>query len=144
MTVKVCVGGTFNVIHDGHLALLSRAFDEGDEVYVGLTSNALASRNKTVPVRDYHTRLKNLMNLFARLSKGKHFHIFQLDDELGPAIREDYDVIVVSGETLAGAERINKARKENGLKPLRIVVIDFVLGPDGEKISSTKIIKGKS
>ena len=143
MLVKVCLGGTFNVIHDGHLALLSRAFAEGDELFVGLTSDAMATKRRSIPVQDYDTRLKNLTEALSKLCKGKRFWIFQIDDELGPAIRENYDVIVVSEETLAGAEKINRARTANGLKPLRIKVIDMVLA-QGTPISSTRIIRGQN
>ena len=143
MTVKVCLGGTFNVIHEGHLALLARAFAEGDEVYVGLTSDIMAARRKNVPVQDYGTRLKNLTEALSRLSKGKRFRIFQLDDGIGPAARDNYDVIVVSKETKKGAEKINRLRTRGGLRPLKIAVIDMVL-VKGKPISSTRIIRGQS
>jgi len=142
MPVKVCLGGTFNVIHAGHLALLSRAFSEGDELHVGLTSDNMAAGKRNVPVQDYDTRLKNLTEALSKLCKGKRFWIFQIDDELGPAAREDFDVIVVSEETLKGAERINKMRLADGLKPLNVVIIDMVL-VQGEPISSTRIIRGQ-
>ncbi len=43
---RVAVAGTFDVLHDGHLALLRRAFEVGDEVVVGITSDEMASRNR--------------------------------------------------------------------------------------------------
>lgn len=140
MPVKVCLGGTFNVIHEGHIALLSRAFAEGDEIYVGLTSDTMARAHRSVPVQGYDTRLKNLTEALSKLSKGKPFHVFQIDDEFGPAARENYDVIVVSEETLKGAERVNIFRAAGGLKPLKIVVVDMVLA-QGKPISSTRILR---
>jgi len=143
MPTKVCLGGTFNVIHRGHLALFKRAFEEGDEVFVGLTSDSMAAERRSVPVQDYNTRLKNLSEALSRLCNGKRFWIFRIDDDLGPAVRENYDVIVVSAETVKGAESVNRAREAGGLKPLRISAVDIVLGPDGKKVSSTRIIQGK-
>ena len=141
MPVKVCLGGTFNVIHEGHIALLSRAFSEGDEIFVGLTSNAMAVAKRAVPVNDYLVRLTNLSETLGTLAGEKPFHIFRLDDEMGPAARENFDAIVVSAETLAGAKKINAARLSHGLKPLRIIKIDMVLGQDGKRISSTQILR---
>lgn len=141
MPVKVCLGGTFNVIHQGHKALLSRAFSEGDELFVGLTSDSMARSARNVPVKEYRIRLAGLTDALTEAAGRKPFHIFRLDDEMGPAARENYDVIVVSAETLAGAEKINAARVSHGLKPLRIVVIAMVLDTFGRKISSTGIIR---
>ncbi len=141
--MRVCVGGTFNVIHDGHIALLKRAFSEGDELFVGLTSDEMATGKRAVPVQDYETRQKNLVTALSRLSGGKRFSIFMIGDELGPAATEDFDTIVVSKDTEPGAIRINKARESRGLRPLRIVRISMVLARDGEPISSTRILRGQ-
>ncbi len=140
---KVCIGGTFNVIHDGHLALISRAFSEGGELHVGLTSDSMATGKRSVPVRDYELRLKNLAETLDRLSGGKRYHIFKIEDELGPAATGDFDAIVVSADTEPGALRINRARQSRGLKPLRVVVVSMVLATDGEPISSTRVLRGQ-
>ncbi|RLF40505.1 MAG: phosphopantetheine adenylyltransferase, partial [Thermoplasmata archaeon] len=39
--MKVCVGGTFDILHEGHIALFERAFETGGEVVVGLSSDSL-------------------------------------------------------------------------------------------------------
>lgn len=46
------VAGTFSVLHDGHRALIAKAFEVGDEVLVGITSDAMAAsvRASTVPL----------------------------------------------------------------------------------------------
>ncbi|MCK5038653.1 MAG: adenylyltransferase/cytidyltransferase family protein, partial [Thermoplasmata archaeon] len=36
---KVAVAGTFNVFHKGHRQLLARAFEIGDYIHIGLTSD---------------------------------------------------------------------------------------------------------
>jgi pantetheine-phosphate adenylyltransferase len=141
--MRVCVGGTFNVIHDGHIALLKKAFSLGGELFVGLTSDMMATGKRAVPVQDYETREKNLTLALSRLSGGKRFSIFMIGDELGPAATEDFDMIVVSKDTEPGALRINKAREARGLRPLRIVRIPMVLARDGEPISSTRILRGQ-
>ena len=42
----VAVAGTFDVLHDGHKALLKRAFEVGNRVYVGITSDRMASEGR--------------------------------------------------------------------------------------------------
>jgi len=38
----VAMGGTFDIIHNGHLALLEKAFTISDDVIIGLTGDELA------------------------------------------------------------------------------------------------------
>jgi len=141
--MKVCVGGTFNVIHDGHIALLKRAFAEGKELHVGLTSDSMATGRRAVPVQGYETRLARLTETMRGICGGKKFSVFRIDDELGPAATGDFDAIVVSADTEPGALRINRARQSRGLRPLRIVKIPMALARDGEPISSTRILRGQ-
>ena len=140
---KVCLGGTFNVIHDGHLALLRKAIELGDEIYIGLTSDKMASRSRKVPLQDYNTRLQNLENTLDQMAGNKKIFIFPLDDPMGRAASGNFDFIVVSQETVRGAEKINEVRGRSGLKPLEIVVIDMVLAHDGNPISASRIIRGQ-
>jgi pantetheine-phosphate adenylyltransferase len=141
MAVKVCLGGTFNVIHEGHEALIRRACQEGDEIFIGLTSDAMARKSRSVKVAPYQTRLQNMAEAIERICPEKDFDIRQLNDEMGPAATGDYDVIVVSEETLKGAEKINTARARLDLKPLKIAVVKMVKGKNGDKISATGILK---
>ena len=140
---RVCLGGTFNVIHDGHLALLNKAFEEGDEIYIGLTTDMMASRSRKVPLQDYETRLQSLNNTLGQIAGNKPFFVFPLDDPMGRAANGNFEVIIVSQETVRGAEKINEVRVRNGLKLLEIVVIDMVLANDGTPISSSRVVQGK-
>ena len=42
----VATGGTFDEIHDGHLALISKAFEVGKKVIIGVTSDEFAAKTK--------------------------------------------------------------------------------------------------
>jgi pantetheine-phosphate adenylyltransferase len=140
---KVCVGGTFNVIHGGHLALLKKAFESGDEIFIGLTSDAMAKQGRNVPVRTYASRKKSLLAALNKLPYKRKFHIIRLDDKYGPAVVGDYDTILVSRFTRNAAEKINRKRKENGLRPLEILEIELVMAEDGKPITSTRVISGE-
>ncbi|UCE74972.1 MAG: inosine/xanthosine triphosphatase [Methanomassiliicoccales archaeon] len=140
--MKVCLGGTFNILHKGHELLFERAFEDDNQVYIGLTSDELGRKNKGVEIDDYDARKKTLESFLRGKGWEGRFTIVTLDDELGPAVRDDYDAIVVSDETRSGAEAINYERKKDSLKPLEILSIKMAYAENGEVISATKIKKG--
>ena len=144
--MNVALGGTFDPVHDGHHALFERAFSLGD-VTVGLTSDTLAPKTRAVdrPVRDYKTRKANLTGELEPLAAAdsREFEIRTLREPTGIATEPGFEAIVVSPETVDGAEQINEQRREAGREPLRIEVVDHVMAADGERISSTRVLNGE-
>jgi len=136
---KVVVGGTFDILHDGHKALLRKAFSLG-EVTIGLTSNIWAENIKKRKVKNFKPRKKELEDFAGREFKVKP-KIVKIEDKFGPTLKEDFDYIVVSPETYPGAVLINLKRKKIKKKLIKIVKIEFVLDEDGKPISATKIFK---
>jgi len=141
--LKVCLGGTFNTLHKGHEALLARAFGLGDFVLIGLVSDGFAGTFKGRPIQPYEERERALRQ-HIETNHHSNFDIRPLDDAVGPAGNGDYDAIVVSRDTLPGAENINRVRAANGLKELDVVVIDMVLADDGSPISATRVEAGET
>lgn len=139
MTVSA-VAGTFDVIHDGHVALISRAFEVGDRVLVGITSDGMASagRSEYLPL---DVRLPALVRCLDRF--GKEYSIFTIDDIYGPSEMDSVDVLVVSEETLENGRRLNARRAEKGLPPMELSVVPLVMSDDGSKISSSAILAGR-
>jgi len=142
---RVAVGGTFDPIHDGHIALLRRActLGEGGDVVIGLTSDEMARESRTRNVRDFETREKNLRAIVLRCFGIKDAHVTKIIDQCGPSIYEDFDFIVVSPETLPMAEKINRLRGKKNLKPMQISEIEYQLAQDQVRISSTRVSEGK-
>lgn len=140
-TMKVAVGGTFQVLHRGHRKLLEKAFSIGDFILIGLTSNEFASKTRKYKVKDYDERrmeIERFVNFF-----GKNYEVRKIDDHYGPTVTEDFDAIVVSHETYRYALEINLLRGKNGKKPLQIYSIGRVLADDLIPISSSRIMEGR-
>ncbi len=139
--MRVAVGGTFHIIHDGHKILLTEAFKTGDFILIGLTSDEFANSTRDYKVRPYNERYQNLVNFVSKF--GKDFEIRKINDHYGPTLEEDFDCIIVSYETKRYAEEINIKRKLKGKKQMIIKNIGRVLGEDLIPITSTRIVKGK-
>lgn len=135
----VVVGGTFDILHKGHKALLRKAFELG-EVGIGLTSNELAKKMKNRKVQDFEIRKRHLEDFINEEFKGE-YRIVKIKDEFGLTLEKNFDYIVVSPETYETAELINEERKRRNKKPIEIVKIDFVLAEDGKPISGHRISK---
>ncbi|MFQ5976277.1 MAG: phosphopantetheine adenylyltransferase [Candidatus Hydrothermarchaeales archaeon] len=136
----VAVGGTFDVFHKGHEMLLKKAFEVGESVVVGLTSDEMLEKD----VKSYSDRKKVLKDFLKENLFQDKCKIIKLDDPYGPA-KDDkkMDAIVVSEETRYTADKINNLREKKGLVPLNIIVMPLVMAEDGVPISSSRIKKGE-
>jgi pantetheine-phosphate adenylyltransferase len=140
---RVATGGTFETVHRGHMRLLNRSFELGDEVIIGVTSDEFAEKlGKKLDVT-YVDRVYRLITIIGEFSGNRTFWITQLNDPYGPAVKEAVDFMVVSPETFTSALIANSIRKKSGLDDMSIYVIPLVLSESGDKISSSKIKVGK-
>ena len=136
----VAMGGTFDVIHKGHITLLSEAFSTSAKVIIGLTSDELALRKEKDLQNDYNKRLETLVKTIETKFPNMEFEISKLDNDFGPAVLEkEVQALVVSGETSNQGEVLNGLRKQKNLPEVEVVVVPMVLAKDGLRISTTRI-----
>jgi pantetheine-phosphate adenylyltransferase len=142
-----CTGGTFDRIHDGHEALLRKAFASANKVLIGLTSDAMVKRTKGFfeIVKPYPKRKKELESFLKKNGFAKKALIVKLDSVCGPVVSKTNkcDCVVTSRKTLEGAREINRQRRKNKLKPLPIILVKTVETQDDKPISSTRVRKGQ-
>ena len=138
---KVAVAGTFNVLHEGHKALLDRAMWMADELFIGITSDEMASANRK-EVIPYYLRRKAIEDYV--ISKGEIATIFPIDDIYGPpGIMDDIDILVVSEETKENGKLVSRMREKKGLKPLKLDVVSLYTNCDGRKLNASDIMSGE-
>ena len=136
---KVAIGGTFNVLHKGHKALLTTAFMIGKSVDIGLASDEFANRFRATQTRRYKDRKQKLIDFIEKFDT--EYEIIKIHDSYGIATTETaIDCIVVCEVTLLRAEEINAIRFKKGLSKLVIVVVPIILANDGKPISGERIL----
>lgn len=140
----VAMGGTFDIIHKGHMALLQKAFDVGETVIIGVPSDEFVAKRGKQIINDYNKRVENLEKVLKKKFPDRKYEIHKLEEDFGPAVfKEDVEALVASEETENKGSTLNKFRAERGFSPVEIVAVDLVLAEDGKRISSTRIRNGE-
>jgi pantetheine-phosphate adenylyltransferase len=136
----IAMGGTFDIIHRGHLTLFENAFEISDKVIIGLTSDEFVQKKGKNPIHKYDERLKNLISVLFQKFPNSNFEISQLNNDFGPAVLEkDVQALIVSDETSDQGNVLNKLRIERNLPLVEVIIIPMFLAKDGIRISSTRI-----
>jgi len=136
----VATGGTFDLIHKGHLALLEKSFSISSKVIIGLTSDELATKKGKKISNNYQNRFESLKSVIEEHFPNSQYEISKLDNDFGPAVLEGkVQALVVSEETSFQGEILNKLRKEKNLSEVATIVVPIILAKDGARISSSRI-----
>jgi len=136
----VAMGGTFDIIHKGHMALLSKAFSISSNVIIGLVSDELAAKKGKKPASNYSQRLTTLRSVIEKNFPKHPYEISELENDFGPAVvKGSVQALVVSKKTSNKGSILNELRRKEKLPPVEIVQVSMVLAEDGKAISTTRI-----
>ena len=140
----VALGGTFDIIHRGHLELLRNGFSISSKVIIGLTSDELARKKGKKPTNDYSKRYKTLDYTIEKNFPNSKYEISKLDNDFGPAVLEkEVEALIVSDETSSKGDELNRLRAERNTPPVQVIVVPMALAKDGTRISTTRIKKSE-
>lgn len=140
----VATGGTFDEIHIGHVALLSKAFQSGRKVIIGVSSDEFAKKRGKKLNHDFVTRVDNLKKMIKKEFGNASYEIAKLEGDFGPAVTTgDVGALVASSETQVKGKMLNEMRAKRGLKPVKVIAVELVKAEDGSPISSTRIRAGE-
>lgn len=143
---RVAVAGTFGPLHDGHRRLLRTALRYADGgLVVGVTSDDFARESRTRDVPSFADRRATVEATLRELDEwDRTVEVRELTDEYGIVTEEgDIDALVVSPETAVELDGINGTRRDRGFEPVDGIVTPYVLAEDGDRISSTRIVRGE-
>ena len=140
----VGLGGTFDRFHVGHEHFIKFASQFGKHLHIGITNFKL-NQNKPYPqlIEPYETR-KRAVEKFCRAQQIS-VSITQLEDIYGPTLDEKSKIraLVVTQDTVRGAEKINQARLAMDLRQLPVQVCPLLKDHTGKIISSERIRAGE-
>ena len=126
---KTCLGGTFDHLHAGHFLLLTAGcLLTEEELTVGITAPSMLGKKKQHEfLQSYAYREEEVGAFLTQLKPSIKYRLVQLKEPYGPPIcEEDYQAIVVSRETIPGANQINQIRTNTGWDPLHIHPVELI------------------
>lgn len=147
---RVTVGGTFDHFHLGHKKLLDTAFEAGEAVWVGVTSEAYISTvdpktaKNSALIESYTTRRESVEDYLREKGLSGRAKVMSIDDRFGTTLTDEtLEAIIVSPETELVATEINLLRAQKNWPALEVIVVPWVLARDGAPIHSERIRKGE-
>jgi pantetheine-phosphate adenylyltransferase len=142
----VGLGGTFDELHKGHRALLVKAFEISEHVMIGVSSDEFVRKmDKPHQTASYEERTRELRDFLINQGVLQRAEIIPINDAYGGVLlsKKPIEALVVSKETEPVALKINQKRKEIGIDPLEIIVINMVPAQNHAAISTTRVRTGE-
>lgn len=140
----VATGGTFDILHKGHYKLLLKAFEVGEQIIIGVSSDSYATRKQKKILNNYDIRQENLKKFIDKNFKKSNYSVYQLDDFYGPTVlTRDVQAIITTESSLENCVKINRLRESKGMPQLEIILVPLEEDKEGKVISSTRIREGE-
>jgi pantetheine-phosphate adenylyltransferase len=140
----VATGGTFDEIHVGHIALLAKAFQVGNKVIIGVSSDMFAVKRGKKLNHNFETRVANLKKTIKKEFGNVNYEIAELESDFGPAVTtSDVEALVASTETQSKGSVLNEMRAKRGSQPVKVIGVELIKAEDDSTISSTRIRAGE-
>lgn len=145
---SVCLGGTFDNLHNGHKFLLNTAqLCCTDSVTVGVTDiNMIKNKVLWELIKPVEQRINTLRQYLKESDPTLNYNIVPISDPFGPSTEDPLlESIIVSKETLKGGNKVNEVRSSKNMKPLDVIVIDLVneenkeASHEEDKVSSSSL-----
>lgn len=139
----IAIGGTFDLMHEGHKKFIKHAFSLAKRVTIGVTSERLVRELKGGSIQTFDQRFEAIYNFVIFHKFLSRVCVVPLDNFFGPTLDDrTIDCLLVTEDSLKGAKMINEARFRLGLKKLPVEIFPLVLGSDNKEISSGRIKNG--
>lgn len=118
------MGGTFDHLHAGHRELLTlAALVTTKRLLIGVTADEmLATKSDRSLMQPLDDRVRAVREFLAEVAPALDVQLVPITDPFGPSITDpDLQAIVVSTETIKGAQAVNAKREGAGLSKLRVI-----------------------
>ncbi len=138
----VVLGGTFDRLHVGHKKLLTTAATVcGARLVVGVTVDAMLRKKANADlIASYDVRAEAVVAFVRHVKPSVRVCVVPLEDRYGPSVTDPaLQAIVVSSETFAAVEAINRIRSERGLP----ILLPVVTQRDNSAVVSSTFLRKK-
>lgn len=141
----IVLGGSFDHLHHGHLALLSTAFTQAKRVTIGLVADvAVLGKKYQDQLQSYAVRRRRLRVEIEKRWASVRYSIMPIHDVYGPSITDaSMDAIVGTKNTAKNIGSINDKRSQKGLPTLEVLMVPEIRTDQSGKLSSTRIRNGE-
>ena len=123
----VCFGGSFDRLHYGHKVLITAAaLLCKKKLIVGISRNVKKKEYSDI-IQPLHFRISSCIDTIYKINPDIVVKVHVIDDVCGPtAFTKHIDLLVLSEETRAGGDEVNKVRQSKGLAPIENAAIPIV------------------
>lgn len=143
------IGGTFDTLHAGHKEYIRLAFEFAERVWIYVSTDDFANKQKKYLVRPYEVRVEKLAEFLHQNVDCHRYQIRRLQrmEELqqdyleAPELREHIHMAIVSPEYYDYFQELNAMREARGLKSFLTLVKRRTLTMDRRDLSSFEVRK---